>query len=131
MTQYALSPLRANTILYCRRWTATVAFYRRLLQLPVSFENDWFVEFRLNDGAYLSIAEVSRSSVAAIEGQGITLAWQVNDLEDVHRRLHADGIAVTEIRHRWGAWSFYCHDPEGHRIEFWSETLRAEESHDP
>ena len=35
--------------------------------------------------------------------------------------LEASGVAVTEIKSRWGANVFYCHDPEGHRIELWSE----------
>ena len=113
--------LRANTILYCRAWAATVAFYRHLLGLPVGFENDWFVEFRLNDGAYLSIADARRASIAAVAGQGITLAWQIHDLAEMHAHLHAAGEPVTPIRRRWGAWVFYCHDPEGHRIEFWTD----------
>ena len=44
---------RTNTILYCRRWAATVQFYRDQLRLPVAFANDWFVEFQLNAAAYL------------------------------------------------------------------------------
>lgn len=115
------TPRRANTILYCRHWAATVAFYREQLGLPVTFANDWFVEFQLNGDAYLSIANAARASIAAVEGQGITLAWQVEALEDVWSALQTAEIAVTPIRRRWGARVFYCHDPEGHRIEFWSE----------
>ena len=40
--------LRANIILYCKKWTRTVDFYKNGLALPVLFENDWFVEFTLN-----------------------------------------------------------------------------------
>lgn len=115
------TPRRANTILYCRRWAATVAFYREQLGLPVIFANDWFVEFHVNGDAYLSIADAARASIAAVEGQGITLAWQVESLEDVWSAIQSMGIAVTPIRRRWGARVFYCSDPEGHRIEFWSE----------
>ena len=121
MTQPVFTPQRANTILYCRHWSATVAFYRSLLGLPVSFENDWFVEFQLNDGAYLSVADASRASIAAVAGQGITLAWQVRDLAGMHAHLAAAGAPVTPIRRRWDAWVFYCHDPEGHRLEFWTD----------
>ena len=118
-----LRPLRANTILYCHHWAATVAFYRQLLGLPVGFENEWFVEFRLNDSAYLSIADASRASIAAVGGQGITLAWQVSNLAELHSQLQAAGVAVTLLRRRWGAWVFYCHDPEGHRLEFWNDSI--------
>ena len=108
-------------------WAATVAFYRRL-GFPAGFENDWFVEFHLRDGAYLSIADASRASVAAVAGQGITLAWQVDNLVEVHNHLHAEGVAVTPIRRRWGAWVCYCHDPEGHRIELWADEASAGEA---
>ena len=64
MSQQLLRPTRANTILYCRNWAATVAFYRRLA-FPVGFENDWFVEFHLSGDAYLSVAAAGRASVAA------------------------------------------------------------------
>lgn len=121
MSQPIYAPKRANTILYCRHWSATVAFYRRLLRLPINFENDWFVEFQLNEGAYLSVADASRTSIAAVAGQGITLAWQVSDLAHLHAHLVAAGAQVTPIRRRWGAWVFYCHDPEGHRLEFWDD----------
>jgi catechol 2,3-dioxygenase-like lactoylglutathione lyase family enzyme len=126
MTDKMLQPLRANTILYCHNWEATVAFYRSTLGLPVSFENDWFVEVHLNEGAYLSIANAERSSIAAVSGQGLTLAWQVRNLEDLHGRLQAEGVSVTPIGRRWGAWAFYCHDPEGHRLEFWSDIAPEE-----
>ncbi len=123
-----LQPTRANTILYCRSWEATVGFYRGVLGLPVSFENEWFVEFHLGDSAYLSIADASRASIGAVEGQGITLAWQVGNLEDVYSQLQGAGVDVTPRKRRWGAWVFYCHDPEGHRLEFWSEAGPGQEA---
>ena len=113
---------RTNTILYCQNWEATAAFYRDTLGLSISFANDWFVEFGLHAGAYLSIAAAARASIAAVAGQGITLAWQVEDLAAVRGELEAAGVAVTPIKQRWGAWVCYCHDPEGHRIELWEET---------
>jgi catechol 2,3-dioxygenase-like lactoylglutathione lyase family enzyme len=112
---------RANTILYCQAWSATVAFYRERLGLVARFENDWFVEFRLCENACLSVADANRASIAAVAGQGITLTLQIEGLAEVHTCLKRAGVEVTSIRRRWGAWVFYCHDPEGHRIEFWAE----------
>jgi hypothetical protein len=106
-TKTVLSPVRANTILYCRRWAATVQFYRDQLRLPVAFENDWFVEFQLNAAAYLSVADAARASIAAVDGQGITLAWQAHNLEEARTHLLEQGIAVAPLRRRWGAWVFY------------------------
>lgn len=122
-TPIKLQLRRTNTILYCHEWEATAAFYRDTLGLPVSFANDWFVELVLQDGAHLSIANAARASIAAVGGQGITLAWQVADLPAVRSELAAAGVMVTAIKPRWGAWVCYFRDPEGHRIELWAEGL--------
>lgn len=110
---------RANTILYCRKWRETVAFYRDLLALPIAFENGWFVEFRLGDDAYLSIANADRATIQSANGAGITLAWQVEDLAQWHTTLVKQGVTCTPIKQKWGASVTYFHDPEGHRIELW------------
>ena len=124
MTTPDQSPLaidRTNTVLYCDRWAETVTFYRSVLGLTVAFENDWFVEFQLTSSSFLSIADSSRATVSAVQGQGVTLTWHVPDLDATRALLQGNGIDVTEIRRRWGADVFYCHDPEGHRIELWSD----------
>jgi catechol 2,3-dioxygenase-like lactoylglutathione lyase family enzyme len=114
---------RTNTVLYCDQWTETVAFYESVLGLTVAFRNDWFVEFELTSSSFLSVADASRATVAAVQGQGVTLTWHVADLDDAHSQLQTAGVEVTEIRPRWDASVFYCHDPEGHRIELWSERI--------
>jgi catechol-2,3-dioxygenase len=120
------SPLaieRSNTVLYCARWSETVAFYRSMIGLDVAFENDWFVEFRLTSSSFLSIADASRATIGAVNGQGVTLTWQVEDLSAVRTLLESKGVAATPTRRRWNADVLYCHDPEGHRIEFWSDQI--------
>lgn len=112
---------RTNTILYCHLWLETVSFYKVQLQLPVNFENDWFVEFWLTDTACLSIANSARASIQAVQGQGITLTWKVHDPEKVKQLLDDRGVVTTAMRKRWGAHMFYFHDPEGHRIEVWAD----------
>lgn len=116
-------PLKtANTILYCRHWEQTVAFYREQLGLQVNFSNDWFVEFCLNDRTRLSIANESRASVKSCGGQGITLALETGDIELLWNQINQKGLAPTQIReHAWGARVFYFFDPEGHRIEIWQD----------
>lgn len=110
---------RTNTILYCRHWQETVEFYRQRMGLPVLFENDWFVEFALTDDACLSIADARRATIEAVQGQGVTLTWRVPNLREVRQHLQRRGIDTTPIKIRWGAPVFYCHDPEGHRLELW------------
>lgn len=112
---------RTNTILYCRYWMETVDFYKKQLCFPVAFENDWFVEFQLTNISFLSIANSARTTIDDVQGQGVTLTWEVTDLEDAKEHLEMHGIATTPIQHKWGALAFYCTDPEGHRLEFWTK----------
>jgi len=112
---------RVNTVLYCDAWAATVDFYRDLLGFDVNYESDWFVEFRVTDAAFLSVADPRRATIEAVAGRGITLTFETTDVAHTRAVLEQRGIAITPIQQRWGADVFYCHDPEGHRIEFWSE----------
>ena len=110
-------------MLYCELWSETVAFYRSVLGLSVAFHNDWFVEFQLTSSSFLSIADSARATIGAVQGQGVTLTWQVVDVGEARAMLEASGVAMTEIERRWGADACYCHDPEGHRIELWSDQI--------
>jgi catechol 2,3-dioxygenase-like lactoylglutathione lyase family enzyme len=111
---------RVNTVLYCDAWAATVAFYRDVLGFDVGHESDWFVEFRVTGQSYLSVADTRRATIDAVGGRGITITMQTDDVASTRSMLEASGVATTAITRRWGADVFYCHDPEGHRIEFWS-----------
>lgn len=111
---------RVNTILYCRRWHETVDFYRDVIGLPVTFTNDWFVEFRIAAGAAVSIADAARSTVDAVQGKGITISIEVNDLDAVRQHLIRAGGNPDEVTKRFGSTVFDVFDPEGHRIEFWA-----------
>lgn len=116
-----LSVDRTNFVLYCHKWRDTVEFYRGKLRLPVEFENDWFVEFRLTPDSYLSVADSRRTTIRPVHGQGMTLTLRVPDVNAVQTKLQRSGVEMTPIRRKWGALLFYCHDPEGHRLEFWQE----------
>jgi catechol 2,3-dioxygenase-like lactoylglutathione lyase family enzyme len=117
---------RANTVLYCDEWVATVVFYRDVLGFEVEHETDWFVEFRVAGDAYLSVADARRATIDAVAGKGITLTLHTSALAETRAYLEGDGVAATPITRRWGAEVFYCHDPEGHRIEFWSQQSTGE-----
>jgi catechol-2,3-dioxygenase len=111
---------RINTILYCRRWAQIVGFYRKVLGLAVHLETDWFVEFKVADGAFLSIADEARATVKSAGGAGVTLSFQVADAATWHKRLEGRDIEVGLVRRHWNADAFFFRDPEGHRIEIWS-----------
>ena len=110
----------SNTIIYVDPWTETVAFYRDVIGLTSSFENDWFVEFGLVGHGRLSVAHAARSTIAAGNGAGITLSWQVPDVDAACEHLARNGVTSTPIVTRWGGATTFFHDPAGNRIEFWS-----------
>lgn len=115
-----IEPKRTNIILYCHRWPETVAFYKDRLKLPVAFANDWFVEFQLTATSFLSIANAARATITAVQGQGMTLTLEVSNAAAVKTELEKLGIVTTPLKRRWNALAFYCFDPEGHRLEFWT-----------
>ena len=112
---------RSNTILYTDRWADTVAFYRDSLSLTIAFENDWFVEFALGAGSFVSVADAARSSIAPGRGDGITLSLQVDDVYAVRSDLVRAGVETGEAGVRWGADVVDLHDPSGNRVELWAE----------
>jgi catechol 2,3-dioxygenase-like lactoylglutathione lyase family enzyme len=112
---------KVNTILYCAEFGATVEFYRDLLGIEVSFANEWFVEFRLGDTATLSIADASRTTIEPGQGRGMTLSLKVDNLDELREQLVGLGIEATPVSKRFGSRVFDIHDPEGHRVEFWTD----------
>lgn len=111
---------RSNTIFYCSAWHESVAFYRDRLGLEQTFENDWFVEFRLTDGSALSIADSARTTIDPAGGAGMTLSLEVaDDIDALREALESKGLAPGEMIVRFGSRVFDVWDPEGHRIEFW------------
>jgi len=117
-----------NTILYCKKWQETVAFYRDGIKLLALLSNDWFVEFKLNEMSRLSVADETRASVKSGSGRGITLSLQVADLEQALTDLKEAGIQSTPIKEVWGSRTIYVHDPEGNRLEFWEGRAKFERS---
>jgi catechol 2,3-dioxygenase-like lactoylglutathione lyase family enzyme len=117
-----LNSITTNIILYCKQWDQTLGFYKNLLNLPVNFANEWFVEFRLSASCRLSVADERRASIKSCKGRGITLALEVEALERTHQQMREAGLRPTPIKqHPWNARVFYLFDPEGHRIEIWQK----------
>jgi len=88
----------ANTILYCKHWQETVAFYRDGIKLLVLSSNEWFVEFKLNESARLSVANDFWTTIKSGEGRGITISLEVADVVQVQTDLSEAGISSTPIK---------------------------------
>lgn len=112
--------LSANTILYCKKFQETLAFYQVMLDHDGRALAEWFVEFPLNKTAMLSIADERRARIKSAGGCGITLSLQTQNIDNKWHELLQGGLKPGGIKkHAWGASVFYLFDPEGHRIEIW------------
>lgn len=110
----------SNTILYCQKWDEVVAFYQSQLKLEINSSKEWFVEFKLTDQAFLSVANESRASIKSSNGQGVTITFEVADIEATYSFLDENGCNPSSIKnHAWGARVIHVYDPEGNRLEFW------------
>lgn len=119
--EHGIDILGANTIFYCRHWAETVVFYREILRLPVLLEKPWMVIFRLAGGASLSIANAAAATIASACGKGVTLSLEVADADAARCSLVKKCLSVGDMRTIWGARAFFIFDPEGNRIELWSQ----------
>lgn len=71
--------------------------------------------------ASLSVANEQRTSVESARGQGLTLAFQVEEADATWQSLMARCVNVGKIAdHPWGVRAFFLFDPDGNRLEVWS-----------
>lgn len=116
----------SNTILYCKKWEETVSFYHSLLNLPVITSLDWFIEFKISSTSRLSIADESKTSIESNEGKGITITFEVDDIQITQSNLIQMGLEDPVIKdHHWGAQVIHIYDPEGNRVEFWTSNKKT------
>ena len=115
----------SNTIIYCKNWNACQRFYSEVFKLEIRFQkDDWFIEYQLRNGACLSIADETRCTIEPALGKGLTLSFFVDNLEELHRYFEQQKVDVTPIKtNSWRAPFFFAKDPDGNRIEFWTEGL--------
>lgn len=115
--------------MYCEKWEESVHFYKYKMRLNITFISDWFIEFKLNEGSRLSVADQNRASTKSGPQKGITITLQVHDIYSIWNDVKKNGLQPTPIKkHPWDAFNFYVFDPEGHRIEIWESTKNANES---
>jgi len=111
----------ANTIIYCKNWPESVAFYRDDMKFEVVFANEWFVEFKVNEAASLSVVDERRSATGTSSGEGVMLSFRVDDVNSLRSEMELLELDPTPIATVWNSPVFSIFDPEGIRIEFWSQ----------
>jgi catechol 2,3-dioxygenase-like lactoylglutathione lyase family enzyme len=120
----------AESALYVDDLPQSLAFYRRLFDVPILREDERFAALRINAdqvlllfrrGASLQPSILSGGIVPSHDGSGplhVCFGISEDDLEAWETKLETLDIAV-ESRVRWpsGAVSLYFRDPDDHAVE--------------
>ena len=118
-----------NLILYCTHFTECVQFYSEMLGFPIVSNHEWFIEFKIAEGTYLSCMDENHTSIKSSGGAGTTLTFKVDDAETVHTMLKDKGAEPSDLKVRhWAVKSFFLHDPDGYRLEIWSQYYKRPQS---
>ena len=119
----AMVPIESmHTVLYCQKWQECVSFYRDTLGFPVALENQVFSELQSGPGSFIGLINARRSKRrTSCTHDNYLLSFRVSDVELLHEVLQKKWKGVAALKdHPWGARLFELHDPEGRRLEFWS-----------
>lgn len=95
----------------------SIAFYRDHLAARVRVTQPGAVILQISAAAYLGL--VQHSAPVAAERR-IIIAFVVDDVDAIHRRMTAAGVVVDgvpRISERYQIHHFFADDPDGHRIE--------------
>jgi catechol 2,3-dioxygenase-like lactoylglutathione lyase family enzyme len=103
----------------------TKAFYQRVLQLDVLFENDFYILMQTPDGQpVLSFLEAEHPTQQPIfkslyPGKGMYLTIEVPDADAEYKRIAALGVKIeVPLRDEpWGDRHFSFYDPNGIGID--------------
>ena len=98
---------------------AARAFYGDILGMTVAMDHGWIVTFAT------AAATTPQVSIASEGGSGTPvpdLSIEVDNLDEVHRRVSGAGIAVEygPVREPWGIRRFYVRDPFGRLLNILS-----------
>lgn len=104
-------------------------FYVRRLGAQVAFDCGWYIHLQFgNQNTSVAFMSPRGEQVPSLIPAGLTLNFQVEDIEAEHRRMTAMGLDVSEPEdHPWGDRSFSILDPNGIELCFYMDIEPAEE----
>lgn len=114
--------------LYVRDLDAMVAFYRHILGLVIT---DSGMTDRGGKIVFLSRSPTEHHQLVLVEGrtdlmgEGLInqLSFRLDSLGDLkmfHEIIKAERVRVDRAMNHGNAWSIYCFDPEGNRLELYA-----------
>jgi len=119
-------------VLFVQDLNKCMTFYRDIVGLPITFNDDVSFGFRLGTNQDLVVLQVS-AAVEMVGEEAISLRAGVNhtallcveakDIDATYKELTAKGLTFTKPpkSQAWGRRTAYFADPEGHLWELYQE----------
>ena len=114
MTNYKLYAVRV----FCFDWEASLAFYRDVLEFPLTFSDPslGWAQFQLGP-SYLGLerCDPADSEARELVGRFVGTSIEVDNIQDVYQRLRDKGVEFTSAptKQPWGGILAHFKDPEG------------------
>lgn len=116
--------------IYVRDIDAMLAFYMRVLGLVVTDSGPTQAGGKI---LFLSRSPTEHHQIVLVEGRtdamggGLInqMSFKLDSLADLRRFneiIKAEGVRVDRTMNHGNAWSIYCYDPEGNRIELYAKS---------
>jgi len=104
-------------------------FYQRHFSARIEFDCGWYVNMRIgSSGASVQFMQ-PQGEIPAFQGAGVTLNFNVMDVDAEYERLTGEGleVAMPLEDHPWGDRGFSIVDPIGNAVYIYSEREPSEE----
>lgn len=120
-----LENMKINAGIITEKLEETKAFYTKILDFGVSFENDFYLLLHTpNQTGEISFLKPNHPSQKPIfqtkfDGKGVYLTIEVDDVDAIYKKLIEKGVKIEiEIRDEtWGDRHFAIKDPNGIGID--------------
>jgi lactoylglutathione lyase len=120
------------TVLFVQDLNKCMTFYRDIVGLPITFNDDVSYGFRLGTNQDLVVLQVSAAAEMVGEeaislhpgvNHTVLLCVEAKDIDATHKELTAKGLNFIRPpkNQAWGRRTAYFADPEGHLWELWQE----------
>ena len=124
-----MNTIELSTCFCTNNVTACKQFYQRYFSAKIIFDCGWYLNMSIGEaGATIQFME-PQGEMETYTGTGITLNFQVNDVDAEHKRLMDAGLqeAMPLEDHPWGDRGFSVIDPIGTSVYIYSDREPSEE----
>ena len=124
-----MNTIELSTCFCTNNVTACKQFYQRYFSAKITFDCGWYLNMSIGEAdATIQFME-PQGGMETYTGRGITLNFQVNDVDAEYKRLMDAGLqeAMPLEDHPWGDRGFSVIDPIGTSVYIYSDREPSEE----